>query len=112
MLETRTAEADSSAPINEELYGGVSNVPWHVMSVKALPDFQLLVQFADGTEGKVEMREQIFSEGAGVFRTLRDASVFADVVADDGVVTWANGLDIAPDATYDDIRAYGVQTLR
>jgi hypothetical protein len=87
-------------------------IPWRVSEVRALPEYQLFVRFVDGTEGRVEMREQIFSEHAGVFASLRDPEAFAQVGLDLGAVTWANGLDIAPDATYDDIRRYGVQVLR
>jgi hypothetical protein len=80
--------------------------------VRALPDFQLEVEFIDGTKGRVEMREQIFSECAGVFESLRDPAAFAAVSCDEGHVEWANGLDIAPDATYDDFQRQGVQILR
>jgi Protein of unknown function (DUF2442) len=112
MLETITATADSTASVGQDLYGGKSNVPWYITLVRVLPDFKLSVEFIDGTSGTVEMRELIFSEGAGVFRALRDENVFANVAAEDGDVIWANGLDLAPDAMYDEFRRNGVWILR
>jgi hypothetical protein len=109
MLESNTLAQDRSASVEAP---NTSKIPWRVIEVCALPDYQLFVRFADGTEGRVEMREQIFSDHAGVFASLRDPQVFAQVGLDLGAVTWANGLDIAPDATYDDIRKDGVQVLR
>jgi hypothetical protein len=102
MLETITAAADSTASVDQDLYGGKSNVPWYITLVRVLPDFKLYVEFIDGTSGTVEMRELIFSETAGVFGVLRDEVVFADVATEDGDVIWANGLDLAPDAMYDE----------
>ena len=112
MLETITATADSATSVGRGLYGGKSNVPWYIALVRVLPDFKLYVEFIDGTSGTVEMRELIFSETAGVFRALRDESVFADVAAEDGDVIWANGLDLAPDAMYDEFRRNGAWVLR
>lgn len=112
MLETAiptnhyTATLDNGEAIS-------SNVPWRITHLDALPDFQLSVRFIDGTRGRVEMRELIFGERAGVFASLRDPNVFAQVSInpDFGSVEWANGLDIAPDATHEDIHRYGVQVL-
>jgi hypothetical protein len=87
------------------------NVPWRVMDVEALPDYQLLVKFIDGTSGLVKMRELIFSDRGGVFKSLEDPAVFAAVSCAEGHVEWANGLDIAPDATYEEILRDGVQVL-
>jgi hypothetical protein len=47
-----------------------------------------------------------------VFASLRDPAVFSNVSGDEGYVMWANGLDIAPDASYDDIKRHGIQVLR
>lgn len=86
-----------------------SNVPWYVVRVQPLPGFRLRVWFIDKTEGEIHLRWRIFGEAAGVFRSLQDVSLFESVSAEDGVITWPNGLDIAPDAAYEDIRRDGVQ---
>jgi hypothetical protein len=120
MLETNTAEQNIAAPVEDMEYSAIGpdgrvvrcNVPWVVMQVKALPDYQLFVEFIDGTSGVVKMREQIFSDNGGVFKTLKDPAAFAAVSCTEGHVEWANGLDIAPDATHEDFLKYGEQSLR
>jgi hypothetical protein len=89
-----------------------SNVPWIVTSVEARPDYRLFVKFIDGLAGEVQMRELIFSDHAGVFASLRDPDVFSDLGCGEGFVEWANGLDIAPDATHVEIQQCGLQVLR
>ena len=83
-----------------------------VAEVRPLRDFQLYVRFFDGTEGMVQMREMIFGENAGVFQTLRDPVEFEKVGIGFGGVMWANELDLAPDAMYDEFKRNGVWVLR
>lgn len=40
-----------------------------------------------------------------MFEALQDPKEFAKAYVQDGAVTWPNGLDMAPDAMYDDIVA-------
>ena len=84
--------------------------PWLVVSVRVLPNYRLAVRFADGTEGQADLHELIFADDAGVFDSLRDVTAFATAFVDDGAITWANGIDLAPDAMYDVIRSGGVFT--
>jgi hypothetical protein len=70
------------------------------------------VRFFDGTSGIVEMRELIFGKCAGVFAALADVEEFAKVGIGYGAVMWANGLDLAPDAMYQEIKSNGVWVLR
>jgi hypothetical protein len=111
MLEVHSTSEDTATTLSQ---GGSQFIPWRLVELRALPDYRLFQRFADGTEGYVEMRELIFSEHAGVFVSLRDPEVFSQVTIDPdfGSVSWANGLDIAPDASHEDIRCYGVQILR
>ncbi len=111
MFEAGTATEHYAATLDS---GEVvtSNVPWVVTYVAPRPNFQFSVRFIDGTAGEVEMREMIFGEAAGVFHSLRDPDTFARLFVDDGVVTWANGLDLAPDAMHDEIARNGVWVLR
>ena len=92
----------------------VVGVPWEVVSVKALPDWKLLVAFADGTKGEVELRPYLFDRDPGVFEPLRDRARFEEVFVDReaGCVSWPGQLDLAPDAMYDDIRASGGESRR
>ena len=90
--------------------GLVAGTPWLVTNVRVLPDHRLAVRFADGTEGQAALRALLFSNDAGVFASLRDEAAFATAFVDDGAVTWANALDLAPDAMYDVIRSGAVFT--
>jgi hypothetical protein len=90
----------------------ISQHPDDVAEVRALDNFQLYVRFFDGTDGRVEMRGKIFSEKAGVFASLRDPEEFAKVGIGWGAVMWANELDLAPDAMYEEFKQHGVWVLR
>ena len=72
-----------------------------------MPGHRLRVRFADDTEGEVDIASFIFAKDAGAFERLRDPLEFAQAYVDDGVVAWPGGLDLAPDAMYDDIKRVG-----
>jgi hypothetical protein len=42
-----------------------------------------------------------------LFEALREPTAFAQLQVVDGVMTWPNGAELAPDAVYDAIRATG-----
>ena len=84
---------------------------WRVESVEVLPDYCLKVRFADGLEGVVGMKKLVLSPAAGVFEALRQPDVFARAGIVWGAVTWPNGIDLAPDAMYDEIKAHGAWEL-
>ena len=85
----------------------VAVVPWRVVEVLALPRHRLRVSFADGTAGEVDVSRLVFGRRPGVFKALRDPSVFDRVRVSHGAVTWPGEVDLAPDAMYDEIRARG-----
>lgn len=69
-----------------------------VLSVKALPDFCLSVEFADGTSGVVALADRLFGP---MFEPLKDRAFFERVFVDEfGAVCWPNGADLAPDGLY------------
>jgi len=111
MYTTEAANQDYTATLESGVIV-TSNVPWVVTQVEAHPDFRLSVKFIDGTAGDVVMNQRVLRESAGVFIALADPKVFAQVFVEDGAVTWANGLDLAPDAMYDEIKRNGVWVLR
>ncbi len=66
-----------------------------VISVKALPDFSVHVQFADGLEKQIDLRP--FIRG-GVSAALNDWAFFQQVMLEDGGgIAWANGFDFCPE---------------
>ncbi len=90
-------DADSAAGLS-------SPVPWHVTDVRPAGGYRLFVTFADGTRGEVDLSRLVASDDAGVFEQLRDPAMFARVGVAHGAVTWPNGVDLAPDAMYDEIK--------
>lgn len=77
-------------------------VPWKITQLKVLPGHRLDVTFADGRSGVVDLSKDRFD---GMLAPLADESFFAQARIADGVVTWPNGAEIAPDAMYDEILA-------
>ena len=75
-------------------------IAWNVTALKVLPGHRLEVGFADGLRGIVDMSKDDLS---GVFAPLVDESYFALATIHDGVVVWPNGVDIAPEAMYDEV---------
>ena len=103
MRNETDAKEDHAAPVG----GGA---PWRAVDVQSLPGYRLLVRFADGTSGEVDVSRLIFGPMPGVFEILRDPVLFAQAGIDHGAVTWPGELDLAPDAMYDEIRASGSWT--
>ncbi len=48
----------------------------------------------------------------GVFEVLKDEALFRRVYVELSAVTWPGGLDLAPDAMYDEIKRNGEWVLR
>ena len=86
-----------------------SKMPWRVARVDATEDRTLLVRFLDGLSGVVRFEPTKFR---GVFEVLKDPVVFRQVHVEYGAVTWPGGLDLAPDAMYEEIKAHGEWVLR
>jgi hypothetical protein len=83
------------------------SMPWRVRDVTALPDYRLSVTFVDGLSGSVDLSALVTSPEAGVFASLADRTLFAQVYVTHGAVSWPNELDLAPDAMHAAIKAHG-----
>ena len=59
-------------------------------------EFTLHLRFADGTEGDVDLREELYGE---VFLPLRDPAYFSQFTLHPELhtITWPNGADFAPE---------------
>ena len=69
-----------------------------VETVRALPDYRLFVEFADGVKGEVDLSSRLFGP---VFEPLEDPELFGQVSVDAfGAICWPNGADLAPDALH------------
>ena len=102
------ASENSSAAVAEEI---APRSPWRVTEVEALPDFRLRVAFADGLTGMVDLSHLVHSPQAGVFASLADPTLFAQVMLDYGAVAWPGELDLAPDAMHAAIQKNRVWSL-
>ncbi len=71
-----------------------------VTAVEVIGDHELRLTFDDGTVGDVSFGAR---EWTGVFAPLRDPARFARVGIEGGTVVWPeDGLDMAPEALYED----------
>ena len=75
-------------------------IPWNVTKIKVLPGYRLEIAFADGLSGVVDLSKDRFD---GMLAPLSDEAFFARARIHEGVVTWPNGAEIAPDAMYDEV---------
>ena len=79
-----------------------------VIRVKPLPAYRLLVEFADGVKGEVDLSQRLFGP---VFEPLKDPKFFAQAGIDEfGVICWPNGADLAPDALHETVTAQHAET--
>lgn len=104
MCTESNARENSSADLISEVTPRSS---WRVTDVAALPGFRLKVAFADGLTGTVDLSGMVHSPEAGVFASLADPSLFAQVMVDCGAVAWPGELDLAPDAMHTAIQEHG-----
>ena len=75
-----------------------------VTNVTPLDGYRLLVEYADGVKGEVDLTDRLFGP---VFEPLKDREMFAQVQIDEfGAVYWPNGADVAPDALYETLSVH------
>jgi hypothetical protein len=73
---------------------------WNVVEVRPEAAHTLFVRFADGLDGKIQLRPE---QMTGVLSPLRDEAFFRQVFIDHGAVAWPGEIDLAPDAMYHEI---------
>jgi hypothetical protein len=68
------------------------------------PGYRIWIRFADGLEGELDLSDLA---GKGVFARWREPGFFEQVVVDpeSATVAWPGGIDLAPDALYEDVAA-------
>ena len=72
-----------------------------VVDVKPVAPRTLKIQFFDGLSGTILLEP---SYCTGVFLPLLDNEIFSQARVEHGAVTWPNGLDLAPDTMYQEIK--------
>jgi hypothetical protein len=68
-----------------------------VIDVKPENDFVLLITFTNGEKKRFDVKPYL---GIGIFKELRDRSMFNSVKPFLGSIQWANGVDLCPDTLY------------
>jgi hypothetical protein len=74
---------------------------WDVVEVRPVAPRTLMVRFADGLNGTIHISRAFCT---GVFEALLEDAAVAQAQVEHGVVVWPNGLDLAPDTMYREIR--------
>ena len=79
-----------------------------IVAVRVVDAFVVELTFTDGTSGQVDLGPDIVGKG-GVFEALNDPKVFAQVRVDPecGTIVFPNGVDLDPDALYEDAHRSG-----
>jgi hypothetical protein len=75
-----------------------------VVDARHVSDYTIWLRFADGSEGKVDLKEELWGP---VFEPLKDPSFFRRfrVHAELHTLVWENGADFSPEFLYESIRA-------
>lgn len=75
-----------------------------VTKVKVLGHYRLRLTFADGLSGEADVSD--LQGASGLLADLRDPDYFARVAVDrdSGTLAWPNGVDLAPDVLYEQVR--------
>ena len=68
----------------------------HIVKAKYKQGYQIWLKFNDGSEGIVDLKDQLYGE---MFRSLRDKKRFRSFRVDPELETivWKNGADLAPE---------------
>jgi len=74
-----------------------------VQEARYVGGFTVHIRFADGTEGDVDMEDELYGE---MFEPLRDQTLFRQVSVhpEFHTLSWPNGADFAPEFLYEKVR--------
>ena len=76
-----------------------------VVEARYVKDFVIWLRFSDGTEGEVDLQDELHGE---VFEPLKDKEFFKTFVlnAEWHTIAWSNGADFAPEFLHSAIRVH------
>ena len=69
----------------------------HVESANYQSDYKIVVTFNDGSSHLVDFEKTIFTDSRVIVSALRDLNVFKEFSIQNHTISWANGLDFAPE---------------
>ena len=71
-----------------------------IAEAEYLDDYEIRLEFSDGREGVVNLREMIMSDHRPIVRQLEDVELFKNFQLVHDTITWPNDLDLAPEYLY------------
>lgn len=66
----------------------------HIEEAKYLDDYRVWVKFSDGTDGQVDLKDEL---DGPIFEPLKDPEYFKKFALEGHTLTWPNGADFAPE---------------
>ena len=74
-----------------------------VIEAKYVHDYVIHIRFSDGTEGDVDLEDELYGE---IFRPLLDFEYFKQFILHPELhtLTWPNGADFAPEFLYEKVK--------
>lgn len=74
-----------------------------VTDAKYVKDYTLYLRFSDGSDGEVDLEQELDGE---IFEPLKDLSYFKDFIVNQELhtVVWPNGADFAPEFLYEKLQ--------
>lgn len=77
---------------------------YHVVNAACLRDYKLFIQFADGSQGVIDLTDKVGR--GGIFLPLTDRQYFCRLKVDDQLhtITWEDGADLSPEFLYERLR--------
>jgi len=69
----------------------------HVETATYLENYKMSVIFNDGSSHIIDFEKTIFNDHRPIISALKDISVFKDFSIQNHTISWANGLDFAPE---------------
>jgi hypothetical protein len=76
---------------------------YELIDAKYVKDFQIWTKFSDGTEGIVDLENELYGE---IFEPLQDVSKFRNfkIHPELNVLSWDNGADFASEFIYESLK--------
>ena len=93
--------AEKSIEKNQAAY--INNMFPKLRKAKYRGDYRVWLRFADGVEGEIDLKDELWGE---MFEPLRDKSMFSEFSLDKELhtIVWSNGADFAPEFLYHKLR--------
>jgi len=75
-----------------------------VIDARYVRDFTIWAKFADGSEGEIDLRDELVGP---IFEPLQDVAYFRNfALAEYGTICWPNGADLAPERLHEKIHVH------